>query len=316
MSGYPVTSRELTRRSVVRRSLATASLGGVLATAGCSDVTDQSGGDDNTTPDEDEESEPAPERVYADWLPAPAELDDRDHYSFTHVTVSDYESNEDRIDTESYDPSGLEDSWRPLTFDAEDTSRFTTIGTSLVVEADFSRTDAVSTLEDEGFEEDSEHNGYTLVVEEGDGQVFAVGDGTLVIADETGIAETILDTEAGDAERYDEASDDMATLIAELGAGSFVTGGTRDEPDRPDPETGQFQNMVANGNATTINGDTFGGKVVVVYESADDVDTDDLETWVRANDGPEQRFDGIEDVTYSNEGRKGIITGSGETSDI
>lgn len=314
-----MTQRELTRRSIVRRSLAAASAGTVLGLAGCSEVTDQldSGGSDDATPGEATESEPEPQRVYADWLPAPADIDDTsDHYPFFSGNIAAFEANEDRIDENSYDPSGLEDTWSPLEFRAEDTSRLIGIDSSVVVEAAFDADEAISTLEAESFEADSEYNGHTLMAEEFGNRVFAVGDGTLLITAGTDTAETILDAKSGDGERYDEASDDMSTLVGELGGGATVRGRTMGPPDRPDPEFGQFENMVARGRKLQIDGDRSFQTWVIVYGSSEDVATDDLETWVDTNGASNEQFGGVEDINYTSEGRVAIITGRTATSDV
>jgi hypothetical protein len=254
--------------------------------------------------------------VYADWLPAPSDLDGRDHYYFFYGDVEDIEANEDRIDESYYDPASLENAWSPLELGTEDVSQIIAIASSLAVEAEFDRDGAISTLEDEDFEEDSEYSGYTLMLGEFDDQVFAVGDGVLVVTDEIDTAETIIDASGGDGERYDEASDDMATLVGALGGGTAVSGSTMDEPDQPDPENGQFENMVAKGERSRINGETAELAWVVVCDSEDDVDTDDLEEWVDANDGFDEEFDGVEDISYDSDGRTGIITGTADTADL
>jgi len=150
-------------------------------------------------------------------------------------------------------------------------------------------------------------------------RTVAVGDGVvLIVSGEESVdtAETLLDTEGGDTERYDEASDDMATLVGELGNGSAVQGRTMETPDRPDPAEGEFENMVARGSRAQINGATTDRTSVIVYESSDDIDTDDLEAWVDANDGIDEQFEDAEDISYSSDGRLGIVTVTGDTDEL
>ena len=300
------------------------SIGGAVGMAGCSEVTDQLGDDGgNATATPEPEPDPEPQRVYADWLPAPDELGDDDHYSFTYLDMADFEEYEDELDDESFDPTSFEDVWSPLSFDWTDVSDLTLFGgfgfNNIVIEAEFSREDAISDLEDEEYEEDSEYDGYTIMFDSESERAVAVGDGTVVIVsgdESVDTAETLLDTQGGDSERYGEASDDMATLVGELGGGSLVQGRTTETPDRPAPAEGEFENMVARGSRAQINGATTDRTWVVVYESSDDVDTDDLEAWVDANDGIDEQFEDAEDISYSSDGRLGIVTVTGDTDEL
>jgi len=67
--------RTYTRRAMLRRGLATAGAGALVGAAGCSSIPNLLG--DNTP--------------YAKWLPAPAAVDDSDHYNFTYFNVDDLE---------------------------------------------------------------------------------------------------------------------------------------------------------------------------------------------------------------------------------
>jgi hypothetical protein len=74
--------------------------------------------------------------------------------------------------------------------------------------------------------------------------------------------------------------------------------------------------MVADGSTTTIDGETADRTWVVIYESADDVDLDDLADWVDENDGDGGTFDDVDDIGYSRNGRAGIVTGTSDTDDL
>lgn len=303
--------RTYTRRAMLRRSLATAGAGALVGAAGCSSIPNPLSGN-------------AP---YADWLPVPDEVSDSDHYGFTYLNLNDIESNEDELDGDSIDPSTFEEFWEPLDIDWEDASGLTILGFGglfgfggLVVEADFNRDDAIEDLKDEDFDDDSEHEGFTLMLDSSESQVYAVGDGAVVITasddGDTDTVEAVIDAKTGSADRYADDSDDMSTLIGALGGGSFVNGRTTEEPDDDDPENGTFDAMVAMGSRDKINGDRTKRKWVVVYESSDDVDTDDLEEWVEENDGNDGQFDDLDDISYNSDGRKGVITGTTDTDDL
>ena len=294
------------RRRLLRRGLATAGAGTLLGVAGCSGLNPLGGGGAG---------------VYADWLAVPDDVGDSDHYQFTHLNTEAIEASEDELPDE-FDVSFFESTWDPVDVDWEDTSTILFYQSITVVEAEFTREDVVDDLEDEDYDDDTEHLGYTIYLGPNEVRALAVGDSTLVVvsgayqSDPVDTLEAVLDAENGDEERYGDDSEDMATLTGELGAGSVVTGRTLEEVDNDNPDNGRFDHMVARGSSTTIDGDTAQRKWVVVYDEASDVDLDDLEDWVDENDGSGGTFDDVDDVSYNASGRAGIITGTSDTDDL
>jgi len=260
-------------------------------------------------------------------LPVPDDVGDSDHYNFTYLNMDDFEKHEDKLDDDSTDPSSYEDFWDPLDIDWEDTTGLTILGFGglfgfggFIIEAEYNRDEIISSLEDDDFEEDSEHQGYAIMLGPNDSQVYAVGNNAVVLAatsdGDTDNAEAIIDAKAGEADRYGDDSDDMNELIGALGGGTFVNGRTMEEPEDDNPENGTFDAMVAMGSQAKINGDQTKRKWVVVYEEESDVDTGDLEDWVDENDGSDEQFDDVDDISYNKNGRKGIITGTIDTDDL
>ncbi|MBX0286675.1 hypothetical protein [Haloarcula salinisoli] len=299
-----------TRRAMLRRGLATAGAGALVGAAGCSSIPNLLGG---TTP-------------YAKWLPAPAAVDDSDHYNFTYFNVDDLEAHEGEIDDGDLKPPKSGEFLGPVDIDWQDASGVTTLGFGglfgfggFVVEADFDRDDAISDLEANGFTEDSEHEGYALMLGSFEKRVYAVGDGAIVLSvslgGDTDMAEAIIDAKTGNVDRYGDDSDDMSALIGALGGGTYVKGSTTDIPEEADPADGVFDNMVARGEQAKIKGQDTALKHVVVYESSDDVDTDDLREWVDENNADGERFGNLDDPSYNSNGRKGVITGTVPTDD-
>ena len=297
--------RTHTRRAMLRRTLATAGAGALLGTAGCSGLNPLSGG----------------AGAYADWLPVPDDIGDRDHYQFAAVDTETLAANEDEL-SEEFDVSSLEESWSPVDIDWEDTSMILLFRSVVVIRDGFTREDVVDDLEDEDYDEDGEHQGHTMLVGPYELSAFAVGDQTLVLqtsayqSDPVDTVEAVLDAKNGDEERYGDDSEDMATLQGELGSATVVSGRTMEEVDNDNPDVGRFDNMVAEGSTTTIDGETADRTWVVIYESADDVDTDDLEDWVDENDSNGGTFDDVDDISYSQNGRAGIVTGTSDTDEI
>jgi hypothetical protein len=294
---------EYTRRTLLRQAAVTAGAGTVASTAGCSGLNPLGGGGG----------------AYASWLPVPDELGDSDHYSFTYLDMETVESNEDDLDDDSFDPDSIETFWEPLGFDWEDTSTLLIVSQVTVIEAEFSREDAVSDLEDEDFEEDTDHEGYTIFLGPSESRTFAIGDNTVLLAGGYGVEEpvdqleVVIDANNGNVDRYGDENEDMSALLDELG-GTLDSGNTMEESDSDNPESGAFENMVAWGRTSTINGETSDRKWVIVYDEEDDVDTGDLEDWVDANSDGE--FDGVDDISYNQNGRKGIVTGTSDTDEL
>lgn len=310
--------RTYTRRAMLRRSLATAGAGALVGAAGCSSIPNPLGGG---TP-------------YANWLPVPDDISDRDHYNFTYLNLDDIEKHEDELDDESIDPDSYEDFWDPLDIDWEDASGVTVLGFGglfglggFSLEAEFNRSEIIADLEDQDFAEDSEYEGYTLMFNDDESRVYAIGDGAVVLtaarstdgessSGDTGLAEAIIDAQAGNVDRYGDDSDDMSTLIEQLGGGTIVNGRTMEERDDGDPANGTFEAMVARGRQVQINGQRSDVKYVIVYQSESDVDTGDLEDWVDENAGSDEQFDDVDDISYNKNGRSGVITGKIDTDDL
>jgi hypothetical protein len=76
--------------------------------------------------------------------------------------------------------------------------------------------------------------------------------------------------------------------------------------------TGNFENQVARGSATTVEGDTASRTWVLVFEDRDDIDTDDIEDWV--DEG--EQFDDYDDVSINTNGRAVLVEGTIDTDDV
>lgn len=296
-----------TRRSVLRRGSAAVGAGALASLAGCTDAVNSvvGGGGD-----------------YQSWLPEPGEIGDRDHLSFTYLDLAAFANNEDELSDETADGiETVESYWDPINVDWDEASSVLLVSEVVVAEAEYDIEDAVEDLEDADFDEETDHEGYRIFVREGRG--IGVGNGRIItttpfsrLEDPEDVIETIIDVNNGEEDRYVDESDDMATLVDALGSGASVSGRTTEEPGEPRPESGSFDEMVARGSRGRINGETSNRKYVVVYEDENGVDLDELEEWVDANDGSDERFDDLDDIEYDQQGRKGIITGTIDTDEI
>jgi len=292
-----------TRRTMLRRSLGAVGAGAAAGIAGCSSLNPFGGG----------------AGVYADWLPEPDDIGDSDHYRFTYLDTEALEANEDEL-PDNFDIDSFEDSWNPVDVDWEDTSMVLFFNAITVIEADFTREDVADDLEDADYDDDTDHQGHTIYLGPNELRAYAVGDSTIVLrtaaygSDPVDSVEAVLDANNGEEDRYGDDSEDMAALTGELGGGAIVSGRTMEEIDNDNPDAGRFDHMVAAGSTTTINGETADRKWVIVYEEQDDVDTGDLEDWVDANDDGE--FEAVDDISYNQNGRKGVVTGTIDTDDL
>jgi len=298
---------DLTRRAVLARSLAAA--GAAVGTAGCSSLFGSGGGDTD---------------VFTQWLPAPAAVANTDHYRFDYYDLSTLSANRDSLGGE---PTVFERAWQPVGLGWADATGVVTVGPVDVVTADFDRDGAASDLQEAGYDRAGEYKGFARYRNSETGTVFAVGDGTLLVSAVDRYApgsvapsariETVVDARTGDVDRYAESSEGMGTLVEELGAGTLVDGTTMDETDGSG--SGRFENLVAEGARSVLDGGTVEEKWVYVYDRPRDVDTAALEAYVQANDnssgGVDAPFVAVEDISYTREGRKGIITGTRDASE-
>jgi len=294
----------LTRRAMLRRSVAAA--GVAVTSAGCSALLGSDSGDTD---------------VFTRWLPAPSAIDDVAHYAFDYYDLETLAANRDALGGE---PTAFERTWQPVDMRWDEATAVVTAGPVDVITAEFDRDAAVSDLEGAGYDRAGEYKGYARYRNPDSGTVFALAEGTLLVSavdryaagsvDPSARIGTVIDAGNGDVDRYAEASDAMNTLVAELGAATLVGGRTMDEPEAATARSGRFENLLAEGARSVVDGETVDEKWVYLYDRPRDVDTAALEAYVRANDdssgGVDARFAGVEDISYTKGGRKGIITGT------
>ncbi|WP_324664931.1 hypothetical protein [Haloarcula sediminis] len=291
-----------TRRAVLARSAAAA---GAVVGAGCSSPFG-SGGDAD---------------VFTRWLPSPSALRSTDHYRFDYYDLGTLAAQRAHL---GGDPTVFERTWEPLGLAWDDATAVVTVDSVDVVTAEFDRDAAVSDLQAAGYERAGEYEGHVRYRNGETGTVFALADGTILVsavdrygttsADPTSRIETVIDAATGDVDRYAEDNEDMGTLVEELGRATLVGGRTMDEPESGAARSGRFENLVAEGARSVVDGTTVEEKWVYLYDRPRDVDTAALEAYVAANDdsseGVDARFGAVEDISYTTEGRKGIITGT------
>jgi hypothetical protein len=289
------------RRNFLRTGVASAVGAGALATAGCSSL-------------------PIPNPLgggsaYTNWLHAPDEVGDSEHYSMNVVKPQEIINNEDAFGDDRV--SNLEDQYdsrlEQTGVDADQISMAVNTSVTSVYTGNYNADDVTDELDDNDFDDDDEVGGFTIYTAGGDSQAWAVGSGTLIRAraaagdDASDIAELAIETNNGEADRYLDEVEAMGILTNNLANGFRIFSYTYEELDNDNPEGGQFENSTGLGVSGVRNGETVTVKYVVAYEDSDDVDQGDLEDFVDANE--DSTFDDVENISYNTSGRAGIIKG-------
>lgn len=290
-----------TRRSVLRTAGGSA---GVLVTAGisgCSSLPFLGGG-----------------VGYSKWLYEPGEISDDDHYDFIFTDTDQFEKNEDNFDDESNFYRFLTSVSGPIErigLDFDDQSTKLSFQNSTVITGDYSVDDVEEELDEIDYDDESGPGGYTLWTNDETSLAYGVKGSDIVIGtryddadDAKDVVETTIETKRGNEDRYTNDSDDFKTLVNKLGSGDFVRGGTREAPDSTEEENGRFENNVATGERLKINGSTAKFKRVLVFEESDDVDMNDIESFVEEReDADESIYDEADSISVNKSGRAGVI---------
>jgi hypothetical protein len=302
---------EKTRRDVLKIGAA-GSLTVVGSMSGCSGLL---GGDGGAS--------------YKSWLYAPGTIGEKDHYLFGVIDHQDIRDNEDELG-DYYDFfEGQEDRFPLSTMDIDydDMNQNISLGSGAAITGSFSGSDVVSELEDnDEFEDEGDYEGYTLFVAGGGEnatstpRAIGINGSTAVAAGDTpftdspdpqDVVETLIDTDAGNEERYGEDNEDMNVVLNRVGSGTIVNGSTQEETEETNAEQGQFEGRVASGSRIRINGETTANRQVIVFASSDDVNTNDIETWTETD-----TFDDVDNISISQSGRRITITGEIDTDEF
>lgn len=258
---------------------------------------------------------------YAQWMPA--FLDGvSPPVRFTAEDYSSFAANEDELAEDLLERlDELEHHWEPASISWRDVTMALKFRSVVVVRAEFERDEVIADYEAENFDDETEHEDFTVMLGPDEKAAAGVGDDTLVTWWGSGsidVVTDIIDAGNGNGERYSDASGDFDELADTLGDGTYVNGQTTEKTATDDPEDGHFENLVARGESWRIDGSTTDGRWVLVFEAEDDVETDDLRNWFESrehNDGWSV-FGEWKNPRYSQSGRAGIVEASIDTSDL
>lgn len=295
-----------TRRDVLRTGAAAGGLAALGGLAGCSSIPLIGGGAGG----------------YAQWLYAPGAIGDGDHYAFSYQNDQAIRNNEDEFDESYFDrQESTEDSFplNDMGVDYDEVNNRLSLGTGGVVNGQFQQSDVVDELDDEDYDdEDEDYSGYAIY-QKNDSRAVGVRNNQAVYVqagfggdvDVVDAVETIIDTKTGDEDRYQNESEDMNTVLNQVGSGDIVFGFTREEVDDTNTDRGQFEGQVGTGVQANFNGDTTNVKYAIVHADSDEVDMDEIEDWVDDSD----TFDDVDNVSTNQNGRTAVITGQIDTDD-
>ncbi|WP_136716117.1 hypothetical protein [Halorientalis salina] len=291
--------KDVSRRQTLRLGAAAAGLGAVGSLSGCSQIKSAVpfiGG-----------------ASYKQWLPAPDELGDSDHYYFSYTNYKQIRNNEDNFDEEAFENYEAEAETDLLDLDIDDIDEVVSLGfgSASVLIGSFNKEDVTDELEDNDFDDEDDQGNFTIYEPENGSGAVAVKGGTAVYADDSDAVETIIDTKNGDEDRYVGENEEFKELVNKIGNGTRVSGRTQEEVDETDEDYGQFEGAVASGGTDTVNGETTKIKSVTLFDDADDVPQDEFEDYIDDSD----YWDELDNVSVSKNGRAVVVTGQMDTDE-
>ncbi|WP_424017411.1 hypothetical protein ACOZ4N_16255 [Halorientalis pallida] len=204
----------------------------------------------------------------------------------------------------------------------------------LVLSGSFERSEVTAELEDGSnteYESDGSYDGFDLYVRserEESPDAFGVSGNAVVQGQRvdnfgsdsdsvpaTDVVEGIIDTKRGSANRYVNANDAFGTLVSSLGGSSFLSATVRTEPisaGEANEDSGEFEGLVASGQASSINGGTTDSQSVFVFDSQSDADTGSVNDYIEYNDNSGQ-FARARNVKVSQSGRTITVSVTSDT---
>lgn len=276
------------RRDVLRTGASVATVGGIASLAGCSNVpvvgSYFEGGID-----------------YTEWAYDPAELDKQSLWVAYQDVATILETDEVPDKGELRDNVTNNYSGALL---ADDVEAAVSVGQSEILSGSFDGGDVVDEMEFSSAENYGDFDVYTDSSDEGDDDALVATDGDYLVRsaptryyefDVRDELELLIDTYAGDADRYLDVNGNFEQINDELGSGemAFVTAKTDSSvEDASDDAT------VAEGVVASIDGAETSGTYVFLYKSEDGVDLDRTESEVADSFG-----DDVEVNDVSQDGR-------------
>lgn len=308
-----------TRRTLLTRTIPLAAAGGL---AGCSALSGDDGTETATTGRTTSETSGDIETGTAtpaggtggqidQWLLPPSVVE-QDDYAFVTLQPAAMTEHSDALPDER--TANLETQIGLEGFETVGTLRnVLQAGIGLTVfDGPFDRSPLVTQLTEAGFSDDGGYQGFDVysadeqrVVAVGDRQVAQVDLRRLSVSVTGGaVMQAAIDAHTGAGERYQNADDDVATLLSALGAGQVRSA-------KPSATALENDAALAQGGRWQIGSDTTSVAVAVVFESESATDATAVESWANAT-GP---FGDVS-TTVSTDGRAVVASADVSTGDL
>jgi len=255
---------------------------------------------------------------YLVWLPAPEPFQGDEQYTVNYHDLAGFRDHRESMAKDPFNEAMqfIEDPESTLEVEPpaiEEVIQVGTRGTEVVL-GEFDTGTITSGLSERRFENRDTYGGYDLYLRQGqDETAVAVGsEATLICRPSAGndplaVARMLVDTVAGDMERYVEVNDDFWLAMESLQDVTRAGGQVTDPPDDPDPATGNFAGNTAFAFGFTVGESTTSTRFNLVFENASQADVDDVRTWTEEGlPGLEQ----YEDYSVDRTGRLVSITGT------
>lgn len=228
--GNPVSRRKL---------LSAGTVAALTSIAGCSG----SGGISGVVEDATSSVSGSSKLDYTQWAYAPDVLDS-DHYQFFSLDPISIDEIEDEFDDNTFDQlEGIEREVEPSGIDFDEMGSFLSLqGHSIFTSSEFeSEEELLDELDDEAdLDDDDEIGDYTVVYDDDDdlNRGAAVNGNTVILTqgnlsrrenNAEDVLEAIIETKAGEEDRYIDENDDFNLLTEKLGQATIVAGRTHEE---------------------------------------------------------------------------------------
>ncbi|MFB6142163.1 MAG: hypothetical protein ABEJ30_02335 [Halorientalis sp.] len=290
-----MTDHDISRRRVLQGG----TVASAMALAGCSSVTNLLGGGGGG--------------AYTQWLYAPGTISNDDHYQFQLLRPQKFEAHEDNLGS-FYENIQGQSEIAAVELDFAQMKTLVSADPGAAITHQKSADDITGSLEDNGFDQDDEHEGYDIYVGSDEQQAFGVSGSKLVGAtpgifndvDPVNVVEAVIDAKVGKGERYVDENDDFDTLTDQIGGSTaYAFGGTHEQYDSGAPKDGKFEGSVATSLGISFDHDGATIKTYIVFEEQGAIDKETIRDVVE----DDQYYEDVDGSSVSFSGRVAILTG-------
>jgi hypothetical protein len=257
-----------------------------------------------------------------DWLPAPAELhEELEYYSMFSTAPATVQEYADQLSTETWE--NYQSKWLDWTIASPDGSEVTRYieGSSpeslqqendvqiafIVVEHTLDTDELAGSIQEQGLEETETYREFDVYQSSDGTSIRALNDGRLVAAlandDGLGVAKTLIDTQDGTAERYEDSSETIDNITTTLETDHNFRFEDFKEITDTKSSLGIFEGSTGRGYSTTLEEDQISAKYVEKFAQGSNIRQENIETYTNED----SLFDGAENLEINVEGNTLIL---------